>query len=107
VSGPQAASERPTPIKAAIKKLPDLHDLRERFALCLLNVYGDEKNPEYWRRRAREFEWAAPERGDLTGYATRGQLLDQWERCRQLATLSGFYADLLEEQEGGRPWAAS
>jgi hypothetical protein len=91
------ACERPAAIAVALRRLLDLPDLKERFALGLLNVRGDETDPEYWRQRSRDFLWAAPRRGDYQAGATREQLLDQWERCRQLATLCQAHADLLEE----------
>jgi hypothetical protein len=91
------ARERPAAVAVALRRLLDLPDLKERFALGLLNVRGDEQDPEYWRQRSRDFLWAAPRRGDFHGGAPREQLLDQWERCRQLATLCSAHADLLEE----------
>ena len=41
----KSTSGRSTPASAALLKLLELPDLRERFALCLMNVYGDEKRP--------------------------------------------------------------
>jgi hypothetical protein len=99
VTSVHSAYERPGPVAGALRRLLDQPDLKERFALGLLNVRGDEQDPEYWRQRARNFEWAAPKRGDFHGDASREQMLDQWERCRQLAALCACQADLLEELE--------
>jgi hypothetical protein len=94
-------SERPTPIAYALRRVLELLDLRERMALCLLNVRGDENDPEYWRQKARDFLWAAPRAGDFHGRAATDELVEQWQRCQQLATLCNFHADLLEESGAG------
>ncbi len=93
----KSTSGRSTPASAALLKLLELPDLRERFALCLMNVYGDEKDPAYWLRRAEEFEAAAPRPSDFHGKATEEELDEAWLRCLNMAELCRLHGALLAE----------
>jgi hypothetical protein len=82
-----------------LHRLLELPDLFARFALCLMNVYGDEKDPAYWLRRADEFEAAAPRPSDFHGGATHEDLDAAYWRCLSTAKLCRERASLLQDSE--------
>jgi hypothetical protein len=49
----------------------------------------------YWERRARQWEVAAPCKGDYHGRASRNELLEAWERCQEIARACRRHAALL------------
>lgn len=49
-----------------------------------------------WRRRAAEFDRAAPRRSDHHGNATAAQLSAAWNRCRASAEACRAAADLID-----------
>ena len=55
--------------------------------------------PTVWERRAAAWEDARPRRGDFLGRATRDELVDRDQRCREIAEACRRHARLLREAE--------
>jgi hypothetical protein len=55
-----------------------------------------EALPAYWRRRAQQFEDAAPTLEDFRGNATPDQLRERWRDCKTAAQACRNHAALLE-----------
>jgi hypothetical protein len=52
---------------------------------------------DYWEHRAQQFEHAAPRKGDFHGHASREELLNRWESCRDTANACRVHAQLLRD----------
>jgi hypothetical protein len=65
------------------------------FAARVLQDALTEAIAGYWERRARQWEAAAPRKGDYHGRASRTELLDARERCQEVARACRWHAALL------------
>jgi hypothetical protein len=65
------------------------------FAARILQDALTEATAGYWERRAQQWEAAAPCKGDYQGQASRTELLEAWERCKEVARACRRHAALL------------
>ena len=103
----RAADTEDTPARAAQQIIPrsrpadtaaqtgPLNVDLNHFAARVLQDALTEAIAGYWERRARQWEVAAPRKGDYHGQASRTELFQAWERCQEIACACRRHATLL------------
>jgi hypothetical protein len=69
----------------------------DHFRARILQDALTEATASYWERRAKQFEDAAPRKGDRHFNATNDELLDAYERCMATALACRRHAQLLRD----------
>jgi hypothetical protein len=67
----------------------------DHFRARVLQGALTEATAQYWIRRAKLFEAAAPRKGDFHGKATADQLMAARARCNATARACRFHAQLI------------
>lgn len=76
-------------------------DVAERIAIRMIEDAVADALPDYWTRRAAEFEAARPKRGDYFGHSTRADRIAQDARCAATAEACRQAAAVARTS---RPW---
>jgi hypothetical protein len=67
----------------------------DHFRARILQDALTEATAQYWIHRARQFQQAAPRKGDYHGQATAEELREAWYRCVATSEACLRHADLI------------